>query len=78
MLIRVKLQKSGMGIEEGTLARWLKQEGSVVTQGEVIAEVETAKAVQEIQAPVGGKLVQILVKEQQVVPVNTDLAVIEV
>jgi pyruvate/2-oxoglutarate dehydrogenase complex dihydrolipoamide acyltransferase (E2) component len=79
MLIRTKLNlpKSGMGIEEATVLRWLKAVGDSVQSGEAIVEVETAKAVQEIQAPVSGKLVAILLKEGDTAAVNTTIGLIE-
>lgn len=73
-MIKVNLPKSGMGIDEGTLLRWLKSVGQQVTEGEVIAEVETAKALQEVHAPTSGILLEILVQEGETVPVNTALA----
>jgi pyruvate/2-oxoglutarate dehydrogenase complex dihydrolipoamide acyltransferase (E2) component len=77
MTVRVNLPKSGMGIEEGTLARWLKAEGEHVEKGEVIVEVETAKAIQEVTAPASGKLAKILVAAGETALVNTQIAVIE-
>ena len=77
MTVRVNLPKSGMGIEEGTLARWLKAEGEHVEKGEVIVEVETAKAIQEVTAPATGKLTKILVAAGETALVNTQIAVIE-
>lgn len=74
---KVNLPKSGMGIEEGTVARWFKSVGDPVCQGELLVEIETAKALQEIHAPVSGRLVEILVKEGDTAPVNTALAVID-
>jgi pyruvate/2-oxoglutarate dehydrogenase complex dihydrolipoamide acyltransferase (E2) component len=77
MTVKVNFPKSGMGIEEGTAARWLKAIGDKVRQGEVIVEIETAKALQEIEAPVSGTLVQILLPEGATAAVNTPVAVIE-
>lgn len=77
MSTSVNLPKSGMGIDEGTIIRWLKNEGDPVEQGECIVEVETAKATQEVEAPVSGVLAKILVGEGETVLVNTDLAIIE-
>lgn len=77
MTTKVNLPKPGMGTEEGTVLRWLKAVGDDVRQGEPIVEIEFAKATQEIEAPVSGSLVQILVAEGETVPVNTDIAVIE-
>lgn len=77
MSIKVNLPKSGMGIEEGTIVRWLKRAGERVEKGEVIVEVETAKAIQEVEAPARGTLSRILVPEGAAAAVNTTLALID-
>jgi pyruvate/2-oxoglutarate dehydrogenase complex dihydrolipoamide acyltransferase (E2) component len=77
MTTKVNLPKSGMGIEEGTVSRWLKNVGDSVRKGEPIVEIETAKALQEVQAPVTGRLVQILLPEGQAAEINTTIALIE-
>jgi pyruvate dehydrogenase E2 component (dihydrolipoamide acetyltransferase) len=77
MLTRVNFPKSGMGIAEGTVTRWLKTVGDQVSKGEPIVEIETAKALQEIEAPTGGTLVEILVSEGETAAVNGPLAMIE-
>jgi pyruvate dehydrogenase E2 component (dihydrolipoamide acetyltransferase) len=77
MISKVVLSPSGMGIEEGTVARWLKTVGDPVAEGEIIVEVETAKAVQEIEAPASGVVSAILVQEGETVPVGTEIAEIE-
>ena len=74
----VIIPKSGMGITEGEVVRWLKAEGDRVSEGEVIAEVETAKATIEIEAPASGVLAKILVREGENAEVNTEIATIEV
>ena len=75
--MKVNFAKPGMGIDDGTIARWLKAVGDRVEKGEVIAEIETAKALQEVEAPKSGTLTQILVGEGETVVVNTTLAHIE-
>jgi pyruvate/2-oxoglutarate dehydrogenase complex dihydrolipoamide acyltransferase (E2) component len=77
MTVNVNFPKAGMGIEEGTVRRWLKAVGEQVRQGEVIVEIETAKALQEVEAPVSGTLLRILLPEGATGAVNTPLAVIE-
>lgn len=77
MSTKVNFPKSGMGIEDGTVARWLKAVGDRVQKDEVIVEIETAKALQEVPAPSSGTLVQILVPEGQTAAVNSALAIIE-
>jgi pyruvate dehydrogenase E2 component (dihydrolipoamide acetyltransferase) len=70
------MPKMGDAMEEGTLVRWLKQEGDTVQEGEPIAEIATDKATVEIEAPTSGVLRGIRVAENAVVPVNTPLAYI--
>lgn len=77
MRVKVIVPKSGMGIEEGTIVRWLKAEGEAVVKGEPIVEIETAKAIQEIHAPIAGTLVKILLAEGETAAVNTEIAAIE-
>ena len=62
---------------EGTLARWLKQEGETVKAGDVIAEIETDKATMEVEAVDEGTLAKIVVPEgSQDVAVNSVIAVL--
>jgi pyruvate/2-oxoglutarate dehydrogenase complex dihydrolipoamide acyltransferase (E2) component len=76
MTTKVILPKSGMGIDEGTIGRWLKADGDTVTQGDLLVEIETAKALQELEAPASGRL-RILRAQGETVAVNTEIAVIE-
>jgi pyruvate dehydrogenase E1 component beta subunit len=48
-------------MEEGTLSKWLKNEGDSVAAGDVIAEIETDKATMEVEAVDEGKIGKILV-----------------
>ena len=77
MTTPVVLPKWGMGIEEGTITQWLRSEGDIVTKGEPLVEVETAKAVQEVEAPVSGRLSKILQAAGESVAVNSEIALIE-
>jgi pyruvate/2-oxoglutarate dehydrogenase complex dihydrolipoamide acyltransferase (E2) component len=74
---KVNFPRPGMGIDEGTVVRWLKQRGDRVARGEVLVELETAKAIQEGTAPASGILAEILVPEGETVAVNTTLARID-
>ncbi len=76
MASKVVLPKWGMGINEGTIVKWLKAEGDLVTEGEPIVEIESAKATEQAVAPESGRLVRILVPEGQTVETFTTLAVI--
>lgn len=74
---KIVLTKSGMGIEEGTVVRWLKGVGDEVTQGEIVVEVETAKSVIEIEAPVGGILSRIYFGPDETLEINGTLGEID-
>ncbi len=76
MITEVTMPKAGLTMEQGTVLRWLKQEGQSIQQGEPLVEVETDKAVVEIEAPASGVVRQILVAAGTVVPVATVLAII--
>lgn len=77
MTTKIVLPKSGMGIEEATVLRWLKAVGEPVKQGEAVVELETAKATQEVEAPVSGTLTRILLQEGETATVNTEIGEIE-
>ncbi len=66
----ITMPKLSDTMEEGTLVRWLKQEGDTVDIGEVIAEVETDKATMEMEAFDEGTLARIDVKEGEKVSVG--------
>src|SRR5262245_31675611 len=63
----------GVSMDEGTLARWLKQPGDPVSAGDPIAEIETDKAAVELEAPVDGVLGRHLVAEGDVAAVGAAL-----
>src|SRR6185369_10284149 len=57
----IKLPALAPSMTEGNVARWAKQEGEAVSAGEVIAEIETDKAVVELESPAAGVLGRIVV-----------------
>jgi pyruvate dehydrogenase E2 component (dihydrolipoamide acetyltransferase) len=66
----------GEVMEEGIVTSWLVEEGQAVEKGQIILEIETDKAVAEVESPASG-VIKILVPEGETVPINTPLAVIE-
>jgi pyruvate dehydrogenase E2 component (dihydrolipoamide acetyltransferase) len=72
----VRMPKLGFDMAEGTLIRKLKQAGDAVSKGDVLAEIETDKAMVEIEAPADGAVKGWLVEEGQAVPVGALMAVI--
>lgn len=63
-------------MEEGTIARWLKSPGDAVRRGDVLAEIETDKAVMDLEAFDDGILSQILLDPGETVPIGQKIAII--
>ncbi|MDP0399548.1 2-oxoglutarate dehydrogenase, E2 component, dihydrolipoamide succinyltransferase [Tsukamurella strandjordii] len=74
MAFSVQMPALGESVTEGTVTRWLKQEGDTVTVDEPLLEVSTDKVDTEIPAPASGVLLKILAQEDDVVEVGGDLA----
>ena len=77
MKVEVLLPQWGMGMSEGLIVQWNKKVGDTVTEGEFLAEIETEKAAQELEAPADGVLTEIKVGENERAKVRTVIAVIE-
>ncbi len=77
MPIEILMPALSPTMTEGTLAKWVKQEGDEIAAGDIIAEIETDKATMEVEAVDEGKLGRILVNEgAENVAVNTPIAVL--
>ena len=76
MATKVLMEALSPTMEEGRLVEWKKNEGDAVAQGDVLAEVETDKAVMELVARAAGTLIKVDVKAGSTVQVGTVLALI--
>jgi pyruvate dehydrogenase E2 component (dihydrolipoamide acetyltransferase) len=76
MATNVVMEALSPTMEEGRLVEWKKQEGEPVAVGDVLAEVETDKAVMELVARAGGTLLKQVVSAGATVPVSELVAVI--
>jgi pyruvate dehydrogenase E2 component (dihydrolipoamide acetyltransferase) len=65
MAVKVIMPQGGQDIVTGRVVKWLKSEGETVARGEVICEVETEKAVFEVEAPDDGVLLRIVIRDGQ-------------
>ena len=74
MAISVVMPALEMAQDTGQLLAWRKKEGDRVTKGEPLAEIETDKAVVEIESPGDGILAAISAREGDVVPVGRTIA----
>jgi pyruvate dehydrogenase E2 component (dihydrolipoamide acetyltransferase) len=77
MATPVKMPELGESITEGTITRWLKQEGDQVEADEPLFEVSTDKVDTEVPSPVAGVLKSIKVQADETVEVGAELAIIE-
>jgi pyruvate/2-oxoglutarate dehydrogenase complex dihydrolipoamide acyltransferase (E2) component len=74
----VIMPKVGLDMEEGAIQSWLIKVGDHVEKGDPLMEIETDKAVTEIESSVSGTLVEIVVEEGEFVEIGTVIAWIEV
>ncbi|MFC0533892.1 2-oxoglutarate dehydrogenase, E2 component, dihydrolipoamide succinyltransferase [Phytohabitans kaempferiae] len=76
MPVSVPMPRLGESVTEGTITRWLKQEGDRVEVDEPLLEVSTDKVDTEIPSPAAGVLTRIVVQEDETAEVGAELAVI--
>jgi pyruvate dehydrogenase E2 component (dihydrolipoamide acetyltransferase) len=76
MATTVIMPKLGLTMTEGTIEKWLKQEGDRVEKGELLVEIITEKINFQYEAPASGILRKIFHHEGEVVPVATPIAII--
>ncbi|MFY1681215.1 2-oxoglutarate dehydrogenase, E2 component, dihydrolipoamide succinyltransferase [Micromonospora sp. WMMD730] len=76
MPVSVTMPRLGESVTEGTVTRWLKQEGETVEVDEPLLEVSTDKVDTEIPSPAAGVLSRIVVGEDETAEVGSELAVI--
>ncbi|MGI9126408.1 MAG: biotin/lipoyl-containing protein, partial [Mycobacterium sp.] len=76
MAVSVQMPALGESVTEGTVTRWLKQEGDTVVVDEPLLEVSTDKVDTEIPAPASGVLSKIVAHEDDTVSVGGELAII--
>ena len=74
--VEVVMPQMGVSVSEGTVTKWLKQQGEAIARDEPLLEISTDKVDTEIPSPGEGVLAQILVAEGETVEVGTVLAVI--
>ena len=77
MTVPLTMPRLGETVTEGTILKWLKNEGETVEKDESIVEISTAKVETEIPSPVSGTVTKILVQEEETVEVGVELALID-
>ena len=72
----INMPKLGFDMAEGLLVRWVKQVGENINKGDVLAEIETDKATVEVESSASGVVLQLIVEQGTMVPVNAPIAVV--
>jgi len=76
MAENIIMPQGGQDITEGRVVKWLKNEGEKVSKGEIACEVETEKATFEVEAPIDGVLLKIVVDAGKVAPIFSVIGVL--
>jgi len=74
--VDVVMPQMGVSVSEGTITKWLKQEGEAIEPDEALLEISTDKVDTEVPSPAGGVVQKIMAQEGETVPVGTKIAVI--
>ena len=72
----ISMPKLGFDMAEGLLVRWVKQVGETINKGDVLAEIETDKATVEVESSATGVVLQLIVDQGTMVPVNAPIAIV--
>ncbi len=72
----INMPKLGFDMAEGVLIRWVRQVGETINKGDVLAEIETDKATVEVSSSASGVVLQHIVDQGTVVPVNAPIAIV--
>ncbi|GAA4618830.1 pyruvate dehydrogenase complex dihydrolipoamide acetyltransferase [Saccharopolyspora hordei] len=75
-MTEIQMPRLSDTMEEGVVSTWRKKVGDQVSRGDVVAEIETDKALMELEAYDDGVLEKILVEEGATVPIGTPIAVL--
>ena len=75
--VEVVMPQMGESIAEGTILKWHKKVGENIKKDETLLEISTDKVDSEIPSPAGGVLAEIVIQEQETVPVRTVIAYLE-
>jgi pyruvate dehydrogenase E2 component (dihydrolipoamide acetyltransferase) len=70
------MPKLGFDMAEGTLVRWIKNEGDQINKGDVLAEIETDKATVEVESSASGVVRKLIVDQGAVVPIGAAIAIV--
>lgn len=78
MKLTVKVPKLGLTTEYVTVSEWVKSPGAEISQGEIIAVLEADKATVDVEAPMGGRLLEHLAEVGAEIAIGAPLALLEV
>jgi pyruvate/2-oxoglutarate dehydrogenase complex dihydrolipoamide acyltransferase (E2) component len=76
MALVVEMPRLSDTMREGTIVSWLKKEGDTVQNGDLLAEVETDKAVMDFEAEEDGVIRKVLIDEKDPAPIGTPICII--
>lgn len=76
MATQVKMPKLGLSMKEGTIGKWLKNEGDAVKKGEALLEIMTDKITNVIEAPCDCTLLKIIAEKKSKLPIGALLGIL--
>jgi pyruvate/2-oxoglutarate dehydrogenase complex dihydrolipoamide acyltransferase (E2) component len=75
--MEMRLPKLGAGVDKGIIIAWLIKEGQKVRKGEPVMQIETDKAIGEVESPLDGEVIKLMKPEGSEVAVGEFIALIQ-
>ena len=75
--MEMRLPKLGAGVDKGIIVAWLKSEGQAVHKGEPLMQIETDKAISEVESPFEGVVIKLLKSQGSEISVGELVAIIQ-
>lgn len=78
MNVEIKMPQISMTMLDGVIVKWHKHEGDIVSEGENLVEIQTDKIIDFLHSAASGKILKILSKQGDIVPVGAPICILEV
>jgi len=74
--VNIVMPQAGQDLEVGTVIEWLKHEGDPVAKGEPVVQIQTEKITLDLEAPIEGVLLRILVPDGAETPILSVIGIV--
>jgi pyruvate/2-oxoglutarate dehydrogenase complex dihydrolipoamide acyltransferase (E2) component len=77
MITKIIMPRLGLTMEKGSVCKWYVKEGDMFKKGDILCEVTSEKSVSDVIAELDGRMLKVLVQENEEVDVINPIAIVE-